>query len=91
MNGHIDQIDSVVHFETRQMVDTWDKQIESICFQVNSVIDKITTKETEWLQNYGGSDVRWCLNILEEIFFYNSEEETGEKKKENMHLPLPSE
>jgi COP9 signalosome complex subunit 4 len=64
MNGHIDQIDSVVHFETRQMLDTWDKQIQSLCFQVrimigepmfiffskvNSVIDKITTKEPEWL------------------------------------------
>merc|ERR1712096_491915 len=49
MHGHIDQIDSVVHFETRQMLDTWDKQIQSLCFQVNSVIDKITTKEPEWL------------------------------------------
>merc|ERR1712179_599210 len=49
MNGHIDQIDSVVHFETRQMLDTWDKQIQSLCFQVNTVIDKITTKEPEWL------------------------------------------
>ena len=34
MHGHIDQIDSVVHFETRQMLDTWDKQIQSLCFQV---------------------------------------------------------
>ena len=32
--GHIDQIDSTVHFETRQMLDTWDKQIQSLCFQV---------------------------------------------------------
>merc|ERR1712126_65593 len=49
MFGHIDQIDSVVHFERRQMLDTWDRQIQSLCHQVNSVIDKITTKEGEWL------------------------------------------
>jgi len=49
MCGHIDQIDSVVHFERRQMLDTWDKQIQSLCLQVNSVIDKITAKEGEWL------------------------------------------
>ena len=34
MCGHIDQIDSVVHFERRQMLDTWDKQIQSLCLQV---------------------------------------------------------
>jgi len=49
MCGHIDQIDSVVHFERRQMLDNWDKQIQSLCHQVNSVIDKITVKEEEWL------------------------------------------
>jgi COP9 signalosome complex subunit 4 len=49
MSGHIDQIDSVVHFETRQMLDNWDKQIQSLCFQVNSVIDKISTTEPDWL------------------------------------------
>ena len=35
MCGHIDQIDSVVHFERRQMLDTWDKQIQSLCLQVS--------------------------------------------------------
>jgi len=49
MCGHIDQIDSVVHFETRQVLDNWDKQIQSLCLQVNSVIDKISTKEPDWL------------------------------------------
>ena len=34
MCGHIDQIDSVVHFERRQMLDNWDKQIQSLCHQV---------------------------------------------------------
>ena len=28
------QIDSVVHFESRQVLDNWDKQIQSLCFQV---------------------------------------------------------
>jgi len=49
MQGHIDQIDSVVHFESRQVLDNWDKQIQSLCFQVNSVIDKISTTEPDWL------------------------------------------
>ena len=31
------------------MLDTWDKQIQSLCLQVNSVIDKITVKEGDWL------------------------------------------
>ncbi len=40
LKGHIDQIDSTVHFETRQMLDTWDKQIQSLCFQVGKNSDK---------------------------------------------------
>lgn len=49
MQGHIDQIDSTVHFETKQVLDTWDKQIQSLCFQVNNVIDKITQAQPDWL------------------------------------------
>jgi len=49
MHGHIDQIDSTVHFESKQMLDTWDKQIQSLCFQVNTVIDKISGAEPDWL------------------------------------------
>ena len=49
MQGHIDQIDSTVHFESRQVLETWDNQIESLCFQVNSIIDKIAVVEPEWL------------------------------------------
>lgn len=30
-------------------MDNWDKQIQSLCLQVNSVIDKISTKEPDWL------------------------------------------
>ena len=28
------KIDCVVHFESRQVLDNWDKQIQSLCFQV---------------------------------------------------------
>merc|ERR1712142_596688 len=49
MQGHIDQIDSTVHFESRQVLETWDNQIENLCFQVNSIIDKIAVVEPEWL------------------------------------------
>ena len=36
MQGHIDQIDSTVHFESRQVLQTWDDQIQSLCFQVKN-------------------------------------------------------
>ena len=49
MQGHIDQIDSTVHFETRQVLQAWDGQIQSLCWQVNSIIDKITVAEPEWI------------------------------------------
>lgn len=49
LQGHIDQIDSTVHFETRQMLDTWDKQIQSLCFQVNSIIESIGAAEPHWI------------------------------------------
>ena len=49
MQGRIDQIDSTVHFESRQVLQTWDDQIQSLCFQVNSIIDKISVVEPEWL------------------------------------------
>nr|CAD7463516.1 unnamed protein product [Timema tahoe] len=49
MNGYIDQIDSIVHFETRENLPTWDKQIQSLCYQVNQIIEKITNNEPEWI------------------------------------------
>jgi COP9 signalosome complex subunit 4 len=49
MKGHIDQIDSTVHFETSDVLEAWDKQIQALCFQVNSIIDKIAEDEPEWL------------------------------------------
>uniref|UniRef100_A0A8C5BIR4 COP9 signalosome complex subunit 4 n=1 Tax=Gadus morhua TaxID=8049 RepID=A0A8C5BIR4_GADMO len=48
MNGFIDQIDGIVHFETREPLPTWDKQIQSLCFQVNNLLEKIRTAAPEW-------------------------------------------
>ncbi|XP_038826301.1 COP9 signalosome complex subunit 4 isoform X1 [Salvelinus fontinalis] len=48
MNGFIDQIDGIVHFETREPLPTWDKQIQSLCFQVNNLLEKITAAAPEW-------------------------------------------
>lgn len=73
MNGYIDQIDGIVHFESeskkiinfvcliqinvtkifyftaREILPLWDKQIQSICYQVNAVIEKIGSSEPEWM------------------------------------------
>lgn len=49
MNGNIDQIDSIVHFEAREALPSWDKQIQSLCFQVNNIIEKISQAEPEWM------------------------------------------
>jgi len=49
LKGNIDQIESTVHFESRETLDSWDKQIQSLCFQVNSVIDKIGAAQPDWM------------------------------------------
>merc|ERR1711997_1285272 len=49
MHGHIDQIDSTVHFESRQVLQAWDEQIKNLCYDVNKVIDKITVAEPDWI------------------------------------------
>uniref|UniRef100_A0A0A9X562 COP9 signalosome complex subunit 4 n=1 Tax=Lygus hesperus TaxID=30085 RepID=A0A0A9X562_LYGHE len=50
MNGFIDQIDSIVHFETREVLPAWDNQIQSLCYQVNQIIEKITNHQPYILQ-----------------------------------------
>lgn len=49
MNGYIDQIDGIVHFETRESLPQWDKNIQSLCYQVNGIIEKIAAAEPEWM------------------------------------------
>lgn len=49
MNGYIDQIDGIVHFETREVLPLWDKQIQSLCYQVNAIIEKIGAAQPVWI------------------------------------------
>ncbi|XP_076040568.1 COP9 signalosome subunit 4 [Oratosquilla oratoria] len=49
MNGYIDQIDGILHFEARDVLPQWDKQIQSLCFQVNGIIEKINCAIPEWV------------------------------------------
>lgn len=48
MNGYIDQIGSIVHFGTPECLPTWDKQMQTLCTQVNTIIEKIQLAEPEW-------------------------------------------
>ncbi|KAJ8022362.1 COP9 signalosome complex subunit 4 [Holothuria leucospilota] len=48
MNGYIDQIDGIVHFESPETLPQWDKQIQSLCLQVNNIIEKINLHAPEW-------------------------------------------
>ena len=48
MNGCIDQIDAIVYFEAREALPSWDKQIQSLCLQVNNIIEKIGQQAPEW-------------------------------------------
>jgi len=49
MNGSIDQISSIVHFESREILPAWDRQIQSLCYQVNNIMEKIATIAPEWM------------------------------------------
>lgn len=49
MNGYIDQIDSIVYFESREVLPSWNQQIQSLCFQVNNIIEKISTVAPDFI------------------------------------------
>lgn len=70
LSGYIDQIDGIVHFESklhhytyklhyiniiikffiaREVLPLWDKQIRSLCYQVNKIIEKIGVAEPAWI------------------------------------------
>lgn len=36
-------------FSAREILPQWDKQIQSLCYQVNSLIEKIAAAEPEWM------------------------------------------
>lgn len=46
---YIFYINNMVVFPAREVLPQWDRQIQSLCYQVNSIIDKITAKEPEWM------------------------------------------
>lgn len=56
MSGYIDQIDGILHFEGREVLPQWDKQIESVCYQLNSIIELINAKQPQW-----------CTKVSEDI------------------------
>ena len=47
MAGRIDQIDGVLHFQQGELGD-WDAQIQSLCGQVNGLLEKIASVSPEW-------------------------------------------
>jgi COP9 signalosome complex subunit 4 len=36
-------------FVARDILPTWDKQIQSLCYQVNQIIEKISNIESNWM------------------------------------------
>ncbi|XKL60977.1 hypothetical protein PGB90_008034 [Kerria lacca] len=54
MNGFIDQILAIVHFETRDVLPTWDKQIESLCYHVNHIVDLMSSQPIirDWMNRH---------------------------------------
>jgi len=52
MSGYIDQIESMVYFEARETLPYWDKQIQSLCYDVNQIIEKISAVAPDWMSKY---------------------------------------
>lgn len=50
MNGSIDQISTIVHFETKDALVSFDEQIQKTCTQVNNLIEKISQISPEWYE-----------------------------------------
>jgi len=42
---------SVCVCAVQEALPTWDKQIQSLCFQVNSIIEKISATAPDWLSS----------------------------------------
>lgn len=36
-------------FSAREMLPQWDKQIQSLCYQVNSIIELISKAQPDWI------------------------------------------
>ena len=44
----LEAIHFLVSSPAREPLPTWDKQIQSLCFQVNNLLEKIRTAAPEW-------------------------------------------
>ena len=45
---HVIFVFYLVIFLARDVLENWDKQIQSLCFQVNGIIDKIAVAAPDW-------------------------------------------
>lgn len=50
MNGFVDQISSFVHFSTRDALPSFDCQIQTLCGQLNQVIEQINHTHSDWVK-----------------------------------------
>ena len=41
--------ETISFIAAREALPSWDKQIQSLCFQVNNIIEKINTHEPAWM------------------------------------------
>jgi len=57
LNGYIDQISSFVHFGKPECLPSWDKQMQTLCTQVNTIIEKIQNVAPEWSRNALASQI----------------------------------
>lgn len=78
---------STFHFPAREVLPSWDKQIQSLCYQVNQIIEKITAHQpTSLPMSMGGDEnnamAHWndrillhvsicCWSILHKIILIN--------------------
>lgn len=49
MNGQIDQISNIIIFDRRNNLLNFDKQISSLCYHVNDIVDSIGKNFPEWI------------------------------------------
>lgn len=51
-NSHID-----ILLLAQEILPSWDRQVQNLCFQVNNVIEKIETYAPEWVAKYTESQM----------------------------------
>lgn len=57
----------VLFFSAREALPTWDKQIQSLCFQVNNLLEKINQTAPEWTaQAMEAQMAQWLCSLLSE-------------------------